>query len=94
MNDPTGSSTKHARMQPASTSPLAGKVALATGASGGTGQAVARRLARDAAAVVMHSPLADVTDEAFERVLAGNTRATFLVLREAAPAWPMVAGSS
>ncbi len=29
-------------------------------------------------------PLADVTDEAFERVLAGNTKATFLVLREAA----------
>ena len=126
--------------------PLAAKVAVVTGASGGIGQAIARRLANDGAAIVVHynsrrepadalvaelttagsrafatpadlshadavaslfafaeqnfdgidivvanagvssqqMPLAEVTDEAFERVLTGNTRATFLVLREAA----------
>ncbi len=146
MVDPTGPSTNHIGKQTAPTSPLAGKVALVTGASGGIGQAIARRLASDGAAVVVHynsrrepadalvaeligcggqaaatsadlsrsdavsslfgfaaqqfgsvdivvanagvsspqAPVAHVTDEAFERVLAGNTKATFLVLREAA----------
>ena len=126
--------------------PLAGKVALVTGASGGIGQGIARRLAADGAAVLLHynsrsapaealvseldaaggravaagadltrsdevtrlfavaadylggidivianagvpsprMPIAEVPDEAVDRTLAGNARATFLVLREAA----------
>lgn len=125
--------------------PLRDKVAIVTGASGGIGQAVARRLAMDGAAVVIHynsrrdpaqalaseladngeaitasgdlsisadvvrlfdgaiaqfggidivvanagvaaapTPFAEVSDDVFERVLNGNTRATFFVLRESA----------
>ena len=146
MNTPAEALAKGAKVHPAPVRPLAGKAALVTGASGGIGQAIAKRLADDGAAVVVHYnsrqgaadalaagltaaggraaaapadlsrsdavsnlfefaaqqfggtdivvanagvsspqvPLADVTDEAFEHVLAGNTRETFLVLREAA----------
>ena len=126
--------------------PLAGRVALITGASGGIGRGIAQRLGGDGAAVLVHynsrrepadalvaeltasgerasaaqadltssdavaalfrhaaealgpvdivianagvaaprQPIAEVTDETYERVLAANSKATFFVLREAA----------
>lgn len=64
--------------------PLAGKVAVVTGASAGNGRAIAQRLASDGAAVVCadlnelsHAPGFDGADSTVDRIVADGGRALF-----------------
>ena len=73
------------------TTALDGDVAIVTGSSRGMGRATAERLAGDGASVVVNcagtsvfGPLAEITEEDFDRAFDLNAKGTFLVLREAA----------
>lgn len=58
--------------------PLAGDVALVTGATGGAGLAIARRLAGDGAAVAVHGRSANAIDAAVAELRAAGHRAVGL----------------
>ncbi len=64
---------------------LAERVALVTGASGGIGSAIARAIASAGATAARRGTYEEVDAELFDRTLAINLRAPFLLARAALP---------
>ncbi len=75
MNTSTASQARQTRSSTKKPLPLAGRVALITGASGGIGQATARELARQGANVVLAARRADLLDAFASELSASGVEA-------------------
>ena len=69
------------QMRVRSLRPLEGKTAIVTGASGGIGHAIARRLANDGAAVVVHYNLREQPAEVLVSEITGNAGGTAIAVK-------------